>query len=276
MIEMPANQPDRPRLVASDLDGTLLGADGQVSARTAEVLRRVRASGVEVVAATGRSHRTAGPRLEPTGAVRWAVCSNGASLYDIETDELVKVNLFPAEVTDAFFGSILGRVPGSGLAWETPAGFQFDAMFRRLRPQFVGGRVPASQVEPTADTPADVLKVMLAHPELESDDLLAEVIPHLPDGVMATCSGAAFIELMAEGVDKAAGLAFLCEQLDVPAAAVVAFGDQLNDLPMLEWVGRGVAMANSHPQVLDATDHRADHHTDDGVATHLEALFDLT
>ncbi|MCP5028020.1 MAG: HAD family hydrolase [Actinomycetia bacterium] len=265
----------RPHLVASDLDGTLLAPDGQVSERTTLVLRRVRAAGVEVVAATGRSHRTAGPRLEPTGAVRWAVCSNGASLYDVEADEVVLVNPFPGEVTDALFGSIRELVPGCGLGWETIGGFDFDPAFHELRPQFSANRTTLDLPRQAAPGTIDVLKVMLVHPELVSDELLAEVTPHLPDGVYATCSGAQFIELMAEGVDKAAGLAHLCERLGIESAAVVAFGDQLNDLPMLAWAGRGVAMANAHPEVLGATDHRAQHHADDGVATHLEDLLDL-
>ena len=74
------------------------------------------------------------------------------------------------------------------------------------------------------------------------------------------------------GIDKASGLDALCRQVGVGRHEVMAFGDQLNDLSMLRWAGRGVAMANAHPRVLSAVAERTTSNVDDGVAAVIETL----
>jgi len=90
--------------------------------------------------------------------------------------------------------------------------------------------------------------------------------------VVATHSGAPFVELSAAGVDKAFALAELCRALGIGPGEVVAFGDMPNDLPMLAWAGRGVAVADAHPRVLAAADEVAGPSAEDGVAAALERL----
>ena len=113
-----------PRLLASDLDGTLLNAQSLVSDRTAAAVRWARDAGIEVVAATGRSHRTASPLLAPTGAFRWAICSNGATLFDVETQAVVGHNFLDPSIARAV-ATLADALPGAGFAWETP-----DGLFR--------------------------------------------------------------------------------------------------------------------------------------------------
>ena len=91
-------------------------------------------------------------------------------------------------------------------------------------------------------------------------------------GFEATLSGAPFVEVMAEGVTKATGLARLCEHLGVSRTDVVAFGDALNDVEMLRWAGHGVAMAGAEAVVLDAADEVAASNDDDGVARVIERM----
>jgi hydroxymethylpyrimidine pyrophosphatase-like HAD family hydrolase len=81
------------------------------------------------------------------------------------------------------------------------------------------------------------------------------------------------VEISAAGVTKAAGLAWYCERAGVTAEEVVAFGDMPNDVPMLTWAGRGVAVANAHPAVLAIADEVTSANTEDGVAAYLEKLF---
>jgi hydroxymethylpyrimidine pyrophosphatase-like HAD family hydrolase len=89
---------------------------------------------------------------------------------------------------------------------------------------------------------------------------------------MVTISGPRFIEIGALGVDKAATLDRFCARLGITPAQVIAFGDMPNDAPMLRWAGRGVAVANAHPEVLAAADETTASNMEDGVALALERL----
>lgn len=261
--------PPSVRLVASDLDGTLLGADGQLSPRTQRALDAVRRSGIVVVAATGRSHRTALPRVG--GHVDWAVCSNGAVLYDVARGEVDTHHPIGPELVARLVTDVARHVPEVGLAWETVDGFGADAAFHRLRPS-AESLLLAAPLGSLLEGGAAVTKVLVAHPELVQDVLLDALRPVLPVEVEATTSGADFVEVTATGIDKAFTVGLVCERLGIDHAEVLAFGDHLNDLPLLSWAGRAVAMANAHPAVLDAVDEHAGHHDADGVAEVLEAL----
>ena len=122
------------RMIASDLDGTLLAPDGHVSARTVAVLRRAHEEGIVVVAATGRSHRTAAPRLAPVGVIDWAVCSNGAVLYDLAAGVVVDHHPIADSSVAATFAAVAESFPDAGFAWETPDGFVYEEAFLAVMP----------------------------------------------------------------------------------------------------------------------------------------------
>lgn len=261
----------RPRLIATDLDGTLLGPDSWVSPRTASVLRAVHGAGMVVVAVTGRSHHTAVERLAPVGVIRHAVCSNGATRYDLDDDELVACHPIDRGHLRAIVADVASGLPGVGFGLETTSGFVYDHAFLDHLPQLrERGHRPA--VLPAGEAGAAVVKVMIGHPEIRHDELLRRARDLMPPEVSASTSGAPFIEVTAAGVDKAFGLAELCGELGVVAHEVLAFGDNLNDLPMLSWAGRSVAMGNAHPSVVATATDRTDDHADDGVAAYLERL----
>ncbi len=92
--------------------------------------------------------------------------------------------------------------------------------------------------------------------------------------VTITHAGAPYLEISARGVHKGWALEALCARLGIPAEHVVAFGDMPNDLPMLQWAGCGVAMANAHPDVLAAADVVTRSNEEDGVAMVVERLLD--
>ncbi len=260
-----------PRFVASDLDGTLFTTERQVGQRTATTLRRVAAMGVTIVAATGRSHWTAVSRLESVGAIRWAVCSNGSTLFDFESMRVVERQLLDDDARAAI-ADLPRLLPGIGLGWEHESGIDRDASFVEQHRQRNWGR---EFEEPSVvfDPKRDLNKVMVAHSELDHDQVLAAVRPLLPEALEVSSSGAAFIEITAPGVDKGAALARLTESMGIAPSEVVAFGDQHNDLAMLTWAGRGYAMANAHPSVFEVTSLRAPHHDEHGVAQVLDTLF---
>ena len=117
-----------------------------------------------------------------------------------------------------------------------------------------------------------VTKLLISHAELLGNDLHRHLAGHLHAGVTVSSSGGPFIEATGLGVDKASTLAGLADAMGIAADAVMAFGDQHNDLEMLAWAGTGVAMGNAHPDVAAAATTVAATHADDGVAQVIEAL----
>jgi Cof subfamily protein (haloacid dehalogenase superfamily) len=263
------------RLIATDLDGTLLGADGHVSARATHALRRAHAAGIVVVAATGRSHRTAAPRLVPLGIVDWAVCSNGAVLYSLAEDAVVDHHPISDAAVQEVFCAVDGKFPDAAFAWEHAEGFVYEERFRAAVRMLDPATTQWPTVRPSARASARSLtKLMIAHPEHSHEQLLALIAPLLPAVVTGSSSGARFVEVTGEGVDKAFGLARLCQRLAIDASEVMAIGDHLNDLAMLQWSGHGVAMANAHPDLVAISDARAGHHDEDGLAELVEQVLD--
>ncbi len=258
------------RLVATDLDGTLLGPDGVLSARTVAAVRAAHAAGITVVAATGRSHHTALPRVAPAEVVRYLVCSNGASLYDCAAGLVLDSHPIAPASLPQLIAVLRRELADACFGWEEADGFGWESAFVSIRPDVEQQR---ETVVPLLDAPwPDVHKLFVAHGELQREHLLDAVTPLLVDGLVATCSGARFVEVTGAGVDKAFGVARLCARLGVGPDEVMAIGDHLNDLAMLRWAGRGVVMASAHPAVLAEAVEIAPSNADDGVACVLESL----
>jgi hydroxymethylpyrimidine pyrophosphatase-like HAD family hydrolase len=269
----------RPRLVASDVDGTLLDPTDQISARTRAAVHRVVAAGVPFVLVTGRPPRWIPPIVEQLGHAMPAVCANGAVLYDAATDQVsYTVTLEPGQMRDA--ADVVATVlPGAKFAVELPTGsavMSGDAQFL-AEPGYTHPWPDADAV----DAPRDVLlgrpaiKLLVRHLDASSDVMAAAVgellgAGHL-DVTFSTSSG--LIELSAPGVTKATGLARLAGELGVAQADVLALGDMPNDLSMLRWAGHGVAMANAHPAVLESADEITGLNSEDGLALILERWF---
>ncbi|MCU1587309.1 MAG: yigL, partial [Frankiales bacterium] len=120
----------------------------------------------------------------------------------------------------------------------------------------------------------DVVKLLARHPSLGPDEFLEQATAVIGDAVTVTHSSTdGLLEISAQGISKATGLALVAERQGVSAEEVVAFGDMPNDLPMLEWAGLGIAVANAHPWVLAAADEVTASNDDDGVAEALARWF---
>lgn len=258
------------RCIATDLDGTLLGPDGTVSRRAVAALRAAHDAGVRVVAATGRGRRSAAPKLAPVGVIERAICSNGAMVVRLDPLEVEAHTPIPAPLAAEVIARVRAALPGVGLGWEHLEGLGWDPAWAAQRGPTDGEVLADVAGAPPAGV--DLTKVLVTHPVLTHDGLLAELGRDLPPGTAAATSGAAFIEITAAGADKGAALAALCERWGIGAEGVVAFGDHRNDLGMLAWAGHGVAMGNAHPDVLAAADEVAPSHADDGLAVVVERL----
>ncbi|MFI5495517.1 HAD family hydrolase [Actinoplanes sp. NPDC051859] len=264
------------RLVASDIDGTLIRADGTLSPRTIDVLDRLQDGGVPVVLVTGRPVRWLRQLYDQMAEPLPAVCANGAVVYDPDTDEILRAAPLSVELLLDVTQRLREAVPDVALAVEVEDGRSF--MYEEKWPLRWDGEHQAVRMlsSPEELTTVPAVK-LLARSAQHGPDEFAELVSRtLGESAVATHSSeSALVEISAAGVTKAAGLAWVCEREGIDPAEVVAFGDMPNDLPLLAWAGRSVAMGNAHPAVKEVADEVALTNDEDGVAAYLEKLFEL-
>ncbi len=270
---------DKPLLIASDVDGTLLGPLEVLTERTIDIVRRVTEDGVPFVLVSGRPPRWIAPIANPLNLTGYAVCANGAVLYEVGADRIVAVHgrLEPTLLHDTV-SALDHALPGCRYAAERIGESALDPEMRNfvIEPDYhnpwgdhEGTRAPRAEV---LGHPA--IKLMISRRGMTSDEMAMaarEVLDGAVDITYSTNSG--LIEVAAHGITKATGLAEVAERLDVPAERVIAFGDMPNDVEMLSWAGHGVAMANGHRHVLDVADEVTAPNSEDGVAQVLERWF---
>jgi len=261
-----------PKLVATDLDGTLLHSDGSVTARTRRVLAALEEQGVTVVFVTGRPIRWMDALWEHVGGHGLAVCSNGGIVYDVHARRISEARTIPVE-TGLEVGVLLREaIPGISFAVERTDGFGKEAGYATRAP------VPADlEIGPLERLlTGGVVKLLARHEEREPEAFWADTEQRVGHLVTTTWSStSAMVEMSGHGVTKASTLELLCAELGISSAEVVAFGDMPNDLPMLAWAGTSYAMAGAHPSVRKVAGDLAPSNDDDGVAVVLERLFSL-
>jgi Cof subfamily protein (haloacid dehalogenase superfamily) len=259
-----------PRLVATDLDGTIVRSDGTISARTTAAIARLEERGVPFVMVTGRPPRWMAPVAQATGHRGLAVCANGALLYDLHTERVVRSHLLDAAAAADVVAALREQVPGVAFAAEDA-----DAVFGHEPSYKVRWVTDGMRIAPVEQLYArGVAKLLVRHEDMTGDELLAAARAALGGLVETTHSSAeGLLEISAAGISKASGLTAYAEERGIDAAEVVAFGDMPNDLPMLAWAGHAVAVANAHPDVLAVADEVTASNDDDGVAQVLERWF---
>jgi Cof subfamily protein (haloacid dehalogenase superfamily) len=256
-------------LVATDLDGTLLRSDGSVSARTRRTLGTVGAMGCRVVVVTARAPLwLRDVLLDLDLGSAYAICSNGAVVQDFERGEPLLHHPLSAEVAVRLVRALREAAPGVAFACERESITIREPGYVPLWP--TPGMTESGDAELFASEP--VSKLIVQHPHLSQDDLYQLARGICGVDATATISGQMLVEISAAGVTKAFALAALCEQLTVESRAVIAFGDMPNDIPMLEWAGYGIAVANAHPDVIGVADEVTRSNDEDGVAVALERL----
>ncbi|MDN5564356.1 MAG: HAD-IIB family hydrolase [Luteococcus sp.] len=257
------------RLVATDLDGTLLRTDKTVTAWTRSVLEAVQERGVPVVPVTARQPKGLAPIAEQCGLTGWAVCVNGALAQHLGTGEVAFEHLIRAEVLASLTEKARQAVPGITFATVRNRGeaFGLEADYRAItgpedhQPAMVHARTMT--LEEIVEKPA--LKLLARHAEVPALEL-SQIIKDLEvAGVHPTTSGADFVEMSAAGVTKASALDDLCGMLGLDRGDVVAFGDAPNDVEMLRWAGCSYVMDQAHPKAVAVATGNAGSNDDDGV-----------
>ena len=264
------------RLVASDIDGTLIRTDGTLSPRTIAVLDQLYSRGVPTVLVTGRPVRWLRQLYDQMVEPLPAVCANGAVVYDPDTDEILRAAPLSVELLADVTRQLRETVPDVTLAVEVEDGRSF--WYEEKWPLHWDGEDKRVRVltSPEELTSAPAVKLLARSASYGPDDFAALVSRTLGGIAEAThSSSSALVEISAAGVTKAAGLAWFCERDGLTAEEVVAFGDMPNDLPLLAWAGRSVAMGNAHPALREIADEVTLTNDEDGVAVYLEKLFDL-
>jgi HAD superfamily hydrolase (TIGR01484 family) len=264
-----------PRLVATDLDGTVVRSDGTISPRTVAMIARLERAGIAFVMVTGRPPRWMTTIAQETGHRGLAVCANGALLYDLHTERVVTAHLLEPEAVCAVVAALRSELPEIAFAIEkgpvdgVPGAFARESVYL---PRWDNGEMLVEDV--AVMVAGGAVKLLARHEQMGSDELLVAARACLGDAAELTHSSAdGLLEISAAGISKASGLAAVAGELGLGAADVIAFGDMPNDLPMLAWAGRSVGMANAHPDVLAAVDEVTGSNDEDGVAQVLDRWF---
>ena len=265
----------RPRLVALDIDGTLFKwVEGvgttyeQISPAVYDAVHRALAAGAHVVLASGRSphgmtnvadlldlHPEDGERL-------WVVASNGAVVFRYPPLEVVHEETFDAAPAVA---AVLEHHPSALVAVE-----ERGVGYRVSRPFPTGELSGEFTIADVADLVAvPVSRVIIRDPEATADDFVALGRRLGLQGTDYVVGWTAWLDLAPVGVSKASGLEYVARELGVDAADVLAIGDGRNDIEMLRWVGRGVAMGQAVDEVKEAADAVTDSVYDEGAALEL-------
>ncbi|MFG2868100.1 HAD family hydrolase [Streptomyces sp. NPDC048338] len=267
-----------PRLIATDLDGTLLRDDKSVSERTVAALAAAEEAGVEVFFVTGRPARWMDVVADHVHGHGLAICANGAAVVDLHAGgTFLEVRPLEREVALAVVRTLRAAAPGTSFAVELTTGIHYEPDYP---PFFLdpGATVATAEkllYEEAPGAAAPVLKLLAQHPELDPDAFLT--VARTAAGELASftrSSPTALLEVSGLGVSKASTLALCCAERGISADEVVAFGDMPNDIEMLRWAGRSYAMGNAHPDVLAAASGRTAGNNEDGVAVVVEQVLE--
>ncbi len=262
-----------PKLIASDMDGTLLRSDETVAPATLEQIRAWGEDGVPFVLATGRPPRWMLGIREVLGSGT-AICCNGAVQLDLGRFEVVHEHLMGVDVLRHVTAGLRREQPDTWFAVEYGLEFRHEPVYRPRWDLDAPGVAEATLEEMVA---APVAKLLARHEDLPREEFLALVSATVGDLATVTNSSSdAMAEISAQGISKATGLADVCADLGLGPADVVFFGDMPNDLDAFHWVreggGRAVAMGNAHPEVIAAASDVTATNDADGVAQYLAKL----
>lgn len=268
-----------PRLIASDIDGTLLDRNHRVPRRNRDAVARAVQQGAYFALSTGRPFRWIAPVLEQLPVRPVCVTSNGAVLYDSAEDRVMSAHeLSPAALAEVVDVSqtVLGTV---GFGAERAGGSLADAVEdlfvveRHYSENALFEGFGVVSMGELVGQPA--VKFLIRNTDYTAPELYDLIAPHIdPELAHLTYSmQQGILEVAAPNVTKRRGVEWLAEHIGVAQQETIAFGDMPNDIEMLTWAGCGVAMANAHPEVKAAADAVTVANHQAGVAKVLERWF---
>jgi Cof subfamily protein (haloacid dehalogenase superfamily) len=258
-------------LAALDIDGTILHEDGFMSDAVRRAVLDADARGHEVMLATGRSADSTTPVLAELGVTpRYLVCSNGAVTLERDPEaeggyRRARIETFdPSEVLT----TIAAELTDARYAVEDAEGrFRYTERFPE------GAVGPGSEEVPFEELLAvRATRVVVISPNHATEEFLGVVDRMGLQQVSYAIGWTAWLDIAPDGVNKATAMEWVRERLGVPLERTVAIGDGRNDVEMLAWAGRGVAMGQAPSDVIAAANETTREVRDDGLARVLNSL----
>jgi Cof subfamily protein (haloacid dehalogenase superfamily) len=265
----------RPKLIATDLDGTIVSHSGVISQRTIDVFHKAHDLGATILFVTGRPPRWMAEIRDAFG-IGGAICANGAMLYDLLNDIVLEEWLIPLEAQELTVKKLRAAIPNISFAIESHEYYQREKAYI---PRWDVGldNVGVDSIESILNPPALKMLARCSQQELTSDEMLDIALKELEGIVTVTHSNPtdSLLEISALGVSKGLTLAKIAGRLGIDAADCVSFGDNPNDFSMLGWCGRSFAMSDGHPDGPRYAKGVAGPCEEDGVAIEIERLLEL-
>ncbi len=261
------------KLIASDLDGTVLDEDFHIRPRTLRALELAAEAGIDVVFVTGRPHRWLNPLRDQLDHSAFAICSNGAVLYHLGEDRVVHTELTDMAQVAAVHPVLESEFPDASFILET-----LDTVYLQGPYEYGPALDNAVLVEGDFDevlTRSDgVVKYLMKVDGADPEGIFERTLPLVEQHLALTVgiNGVPLMEMARRGVHKGKTLADFASECGIKPSEVVAFGDMPNDLEMLQWAGQGYAMASGSPRLIRAVGRTCGAFEDDGVAQVIEQI----
>lgn len=277
---LPAHTMHDIRLIALDLDGTLLNSDKELSSRNRKALYSAAEQGIEIVPTTGRFFSAIPEAIRNLPFLHYAITINGAQVYDIVNDLVISATEIPCQramnimtyldtlpvIYDCYMRN-WGWMTRS--MWEKADEFAPDAHYAKMIHDL---RQPVDELKAfIAQEGYDIQKIQLFCKDIDLHrDLLQKLPERWPDFAVSSAVSNN-IELNHRDANKGQALMQLATHLNLDITQTAAFGDGLNDITMLQQAGIGIAMSNSTPEVLRMADEVTADCDHDGVAQFIES-----
>ena len=265
----------RPKLIATDLDGTIVAHYGFISDRTKIAFTAAHAAGIHIYFITGRPIRWM-KEIKDNFNFGLGVCGNGALLYDFINEKVLEEWSFSVEAQLETVKRLRQVIPLVSFATEIGEDFLRE---KKYVPRWDIGEdnVGVDLIEEVITAPALKMLARCSDGEFSSDEMLALASKALEGIATVTHSNStdSLLEISAVGVSKGATLSRVAGRLGLTADDCVTFGDNPNDFSMLSWASRSWAMADGHPDLMKYAKFQTDPHQEDGVAKVIEQLLQL-
>ena len=265
----------RPKLIGTDLDGTIVANYGFISERTKIAFTAANAAGIHIYFVTGRPIRWMA-EIKENFNFGLGICGNGAMLYDFLNEKILEQWLFSVEAQLETVKRLRAVIPPVTFAVEVNQQFHRE---KKYVPRWDIGadNVGVDQIEEVITAPALKILARCQNSEFSSDEMLVLANKELTGIATVTHSNStdSLLEISADGVSKGATLAKVASRHGLTADDCVTFGDNPNDFSMLTWASRSWAMADGHPDLMKHAKFQTDPHQEDGVAKVVERLLEL-
>lgn len=268
----------RTKLIAYDLDGTLLNSKKQLTSHTKEVLEEAARQGIVILPATGRPVTGIPEMVLNITGTNYAVTANGARVMDLRRNEAIIETLLPREtgrkILKIFYEyDTLKEIYFNGKGYANEEDLLNIGHFLsdpHMAEYIVKTRTPVKDLEKIFDKEfSDMDKIHAIMANLEDIDKIKARLQEIPD-IEITGALGCNLEINAKGATKGNALLKLGESLNISREEIMAFGDASNDHSMLELAGTGVAMANADDKTKAVADYVTVSNDEDGVARFIE------